>query len=433
MERHRSRSRSPGRSEGYRPYGDARGGAPHDDPRRYGRGPPRDSYDAMRGRPERLAPPVPGLSAGGMAVGLPPVAAGSGGSLPIGLPPQRHLEPHLDPSDKTNRELFVGNTPVGTTEHDLRAFLSAAMTKTGLAKGPGDPIATCRVNARFSFIELRSIEEATSARNLNGIPFMGQALNIGRPSKYRGPREAPVRWQLMLGLGDAPAPATDTSNKLYRELFFGNTPIGITSEDLRDFVIQSMRQVGLLAADEANPVVNTRASGKFAFVEFRTREICSAALNLNGIPFRNSSLKISRPSKYDGPFTPSTLWEETLANFLSSASAPAAAAPPSEAEGASRTIRIANMVTPEDVATEAAVAELQMDARDECSKYGDVEDVQVDGDLVVVTFRTQEMGKEAAKKLRTRTFDGKLVEVTFVAEPAPQAAQPAPARSSRWG
>lgn len=52
----------------------------------------------------------------------------------------------------------------------------------GLCKPP-NPIVSIRMNARFAFLEMRTAEDATAALNLDGIPFSGAALSVGRPKK----------------------------------------------------------------------------------------------------------------------------------------------------------------------------------------------------------------------------------------------------------
>jgi RNA recognition motif-containing protein len=108
---------------------------------------------------------------------------------------------------KESRELFVGNVLAsGVSDAILKDFLNAAMKQVGLITGPEDPIVTCRMNAKFSFIELRTPEDAKNALNLNGIPFMGQCLKISRPSKYVGPAYQPKTWQEITG--QAPVSST---------------------------------------------------------------------------------------------------------------------------------------------------------------------------------------------------------------------------------
>lgn len=108
---------------------------------------------------------------------------------------------------KESRELFVGNVLAsGVSDAILKDFLNAAMKQVGLITGPDDPIVTCRMNAKFGFIELRTPEDAKNALNLNGIPFMGQCLKISRPSKYVGPASQPKTWQEITG--QAPVSST---------------------------------------------------------------------------------------------------------------------------------------------------------------------------------------------------------------------------------
>lgn len=64
----------------------------------------------------------------------------------------------------------------------VQEYLGGALVQVGLCKAP-NPIASIRMNARFAFLEMRSAEDATSALNLDGIPFGGAALSVGRPKK----------------------------------------------------------------------------------------------------------------------------------------------------------------------------------------------------------------------------------------------------------
>lgn len=119
------------------------------------------------------------------------------------------IAPPITP--KESRELFVGNVLAsGVSDSILKEFLNSAMRQVGLVTGPEDPIVTCRMNAKFSFIELRTPEDSKLALNLNGIPFMGQCLKISRPSKYVGPPYTPKTWQEITG--QAPLASTQASD-----------------------------------------------------------------------------------------------------------------------------------------------------------------------------------------------------------------------------
>lgn len=61
-------------------------------------------------------------------------------------------------------------------------YLGGALVQVGLCKPP-NPILSIRMNARFAFLEMRTAEDATAALNLDGIPFGGAALSVGRPKK----------------------------------------------------------------------------------------------------------------------------------------------------------------------------------------------------------------------------------------------------------
>ena len=162
---------------------------------------------------------------------------------------------------------------------------------------------------------------------------------VGRPSKYQGPHTHASSWQALTGQnGDLGMP--DPMTKVERELFIGNTSPDMTELTLQaraflrgsdgaraahplsrpppwqEFLNAAMQQVGLTNAP-GNPIVTTRLSGKFAFVEMRTIDEANNALNMNGIPFMGQSLRIGRPSKYTGPMIQHMNWDELLAKHYS--------------------------------------------------------------------------------------------------------------------
>lgn len=98
-------------------------------------------------------------------------------------------------TEKLRRELFIGNTTPEMTSTMLTDFLGTSMEQVGLTIAPGNPITACRVSGKFAFVELRSAQEAAAALNMNGIPFLGVALRVGRPSKYTGPPDNHGNWE----------------------------------------------------------------------------------------------------------------------------------------------------------------------------------------------------------------------------------------------
>jgi len=283
-----------------------------------------------------------------------------------------------------------------------------------MVKGEGDPIIETRVSGKFAFVQLRSIEETNNMLNLNGIPYEGANLRIGRPSKYTGPVTPAVTWHELMG---QPPPTTlqgstsaSQQNKLMRELFVGNTPSDTTEHHLISFLNQAMLKVEL-NTNPGDAVVNCRLSEKFAFVECRSVEEANNLLLMDQIPYigmdgSQNYLRINRPSKYQGPVTPIQTWDQTLLKMT-------------EEGPKTQVIRLSNMVTDEDLATPEAYQELLEDAEDTFKPFGNVDALHIPkagtpGALFVFVKYSNPNEAEACKKaMSTRTFDGKPVVTKF--------------------
>ena len=101
-----------------------------------------------------------------------------------------------------------------------------------------------------------------------------------------------------------------------------------------------MRRVNLCEKHET-PILSCRVNTKFAFVELTSAEMANKALNLNGIPFLSAVLKVSRPSKYNGPMLATKTWQELTGQAL-----PMGAVLDSEQEKVNRELFVGN-TTPE--------------------------------------------------------------------------------------
>jgi len=351
-----------------------------------------------------------------------------------------------NPNEKVNRELFVGNTPPGTSEVLLLQFLNGAMQRTNLVSKDYLPILQCRVNTKFAFIECATNEDANKALNLTGIPFMGMCLRVSRPSKYAGPHIPNVKtWQQLTGTslppGVTPIPENSQNGmtgagvyltpeeKVNRELFVGNTTPEMTEQSLREFLGQAMIQVGLNTAP-GNPINACRLSGKFAFVELRSEEETAAALNLNNIPFLGTALRVGRPSKYTGPQTSHGNWEDILAKYMSGeltlpSEGGAGVISSSEAkkeETATKIVELKNMVSEDDLKDDAEYDDILQDTKNECSQFGQLKEViipklgEVGATKIFLVYLTKEDAEKAIKSLQGRTFDGHKVEAKYFSE-----------------
>lgn len=91
-------------------------------------------------------------------------------------------------ANKLVRELYVGGLPTGAgiTSNHLKEFFNLVMGQMGLSKSPGNPVMAVRMaeGGNFAFMELRTPEECDAAVSLDGIPFLGTPLRVGRPKAY---------------------------------------------------------------------------------------------------------------------------------------------------------------------------------------------------------------------------------------------------------
>ncbi len=106
------------------------------------------------------------------------------------------------------------------------------------------------------------------------------------------------------------------------ELFVGNLPIvpaPVTSSELSKFIEWAMEkaQLKMNPAAGGQCVATARGSGKaFGFVTFRSREECTAAMNLQGVPMRGRALKLQRLKSWNGvpPRNPGS-WQKLMAKI----------------------------------------------------------------------------------------------------------------------
>ena len=335
---------------------------------------------------------------------------------------------HLAAQEKINRELFVGNTPPGTSEILLLQFLNGAMRRVNICGPQETPILNCRVNTKFAFIELTSSEMANKALNINGIPFLGAVLKVSRPSKYAGPPVPAQTWQQLTGQALPTGTVLDAEQeKINRELFVGNTTPEMTERMLRDFLGNAMEQVGLNVM-AGNPITSCRVSGKFAFVELRSQEEAMNALNLNNIPFMGAQLRVGRPSKWSGPPDNHGNWEDVLAKYMSGElqagnTAPGQGAAAMNANAnATRVVELQNMLTNDDLANEEEYNDILEDTKEECGQFGQLLNVYIPkaGEAgvtkIYLEYASTDDSSKAIRGLEGRTFDGRRVQATYFDE-----------------
>jgi splicing factor U2AF subunit len=339
--------------------------------------------------------------------------------------------------EKINRELFVGNTPPGTSEMLILQFMNGAMRRVGLCGPQETPILNCRVNTKFAFIELVNADVANRALSLNGIPFLGAILKVSRPSKYAGPPMPTKTWQDLTGQSMPVGAVLDLEQeKVNRELFVGNTTPEMTEQMLADFLGNAMEQVGLNII-AGNPITACRVSGKFAFIELRSPQEAANALNLNNIPFMGTQLRVGRPSKWNGLPDNHGNWEDILAKYMSGElqighSAPGATAaavapppaglPPLPTKPATRVVELQNMLSPQDLENPDEYQEIMDDKREESAQFGQLISVVIPkagepgATKIFLEYASNDDAAKAIGGLEGRTFDGRRVQAAYFDE-----------------
>jgi len=317
------------------------------------------------------------------------------------------------------------------------------MKRTRLATGDHIPIIQCRVNNKFSFVECATAEDANRALNISGIPFMGMSLRVSRPSKYVGPQVPHKTWQQLTGiplpLGITPIPENSPNmglspeEKINRELFIGNTTPEMTEQLLTDFLGKAMEQVGLVI-QPGNPIIACRLSGKFAFVELRSKEEAQNALNLNNIPYMGATLRVGRPSKYTGVHTPHGNWEDILSKYMSGelklpseggSGVPTPAVPtapaPTPTVVISPVVELQHMLTEDDLKDDEEYEEIMEDTKDECSQFGALKNIVIPRTgpgitKIFLEYVSKDDAIKAINGLQGRTFDGRKVQANYFDE-----------------
>ena len=92
--------------------------------------------------------------------------------------------------DRHSLSLYIGNVPPGASGSSLTLFLNGIAKNVGIGQDHSStgPILACNISGTFAFAQFHSAGAATAfIQRIQRIPFMGNTLRVGRPSKYSGP------------------------------------------------------------------------------------------------------------------------------------------------------------------------------------------------------------------------------------------------------
>merc|ERR1719272_1812844 len=140
-----------------------------------------------------------------------------------------------------------------------------------------------------------------------GMPGMGLAgmgvnpllAGMGMSGMAGNPLLAQLLAQQSMGGGANVA--QQQQGRKQRELYVGNLPIGMVNNmNLKEFFDLAFEAAFGPDASGLKPTVraDVNTAQTFAFVEFRTPELATQAMQLNGLSMHGRELRVARPSGY---------------------------------------------------------------------------------------------------------------------------------------
>ncbi|BGP27761.1 splicing factor U2AF 65 kDa subunit [Rhodotorula toruloides] len=359
----------------------------------------------------------------------PPVFGAVGPGAPIGS------------QARQSRRLYVGNVGMEATEESVRDFFNSKMAESGLLSDghlgedlqglglKGDkPVISVHLSyeKNYAFVEFRNAEEATNALGLDGIVYLNTALKVRRPKDYLAgdPNEIAPH---VPGVVSTNVP--DTVNKI----FIGGLPSYLTD----DQVMELLKSFGELRAFNLVKEGGTGASKGFAFCEYVDPAVTDIACQgLNGMELGDRYLVVQRaaiganPAKHGPPGSGIGFPDLPPGAIPGLNQPPASIIAAGEAgEGQpTRVLQVLNMVSVDELANDQDYEEIVEDIKEECGKYGTVEDVKIprpiktatgkvdikasesvkDLGKVLVLFEKEEQTTEALRAIAGRQFGGRL-------------------------
>ncbi|KAI3979869.1 hypothetical protein MKX01_042523 [Papaver californicum] len=111
----------------------------------------------------------------------------NGAAAPLPTIPGAYPNNMTQQAARHARRVYVGGLSPITDEQSVATFFSQVMSAIGgNTAGPGDDVVNVYINheKKFSFVEMRSVEEASNAMALDGIIFEGAPVKVRRHRDY---------------------------------------------------------------------------------------------------------------------------------------------------------------------------------------------------------------------------------------------------------
>ncbi|KAI5987061.1 hypothetical protein EDD15DRAFT_2199821 [Pisolithus albus] len=265
---------------------------------------------------------------------------------------------------RQSRRLYIGSITPEVNEQNLAEFFNSKMIEMSIGTGgPGKPVLAvqCNYEKNYAFVEFRSAEDATAAMAFDGIIFINGPLKIRRPKDYGGPEQNSPGIHVP---GVVSTNVPDSINKV----FVGGLPTYLNEEQVQEL----LRSFGELKAFNLVRENGNGVSKGFAFFEYVDASVTDVAIqSLNGMELGDRYLVVQRASVGAKPGMPNLPYDQFP-------EIPRPIMPAGENSTAdARILLMLNMVVPEDLMDDQEYGDIYEDVKDECSKYGVVEDLRI--------------------------------------------------------
>lgn len=362
---------------------------------------------------------------------------------------------------RQSRRLYIGSITSDVNEQNLADFFNSKMIEMSMGTGgPGNPVLAvqCNYEKNYAFVEFRSAEDATAAMGFDGIIFINGPLKIRRPKDYGGVEITATQGVHVPGAVSTNVP--DSVNKI----FVGGLPTYLDEAK----VMELLKSFGELRAFNLVRENGNGPSKGFAFFEYADAGVTDVAIQtLNGMELGGRYLVVQRASVGAKPGTPGMIPNLPYDQFPEIPRPIMPAGSDASSVGA-RILLMLNMVTADDLIDDQEYDDLFEDVKEECSRYGAVEDLRIprpvkkdknkwgDSNIsaqdaarideaagvgrVYVKYTDHEAASASLKGLAGRSFAGRSIIATLLSEdsqttpplnlifaPQPEAPPPLPA------
>ncbi|KAG5219906.1 Splicing factor U2AF [Salix suchowensis] len=325
------------------------------------------------------------------------------------------------------------------TEQNLADFFNSKMIEMSIGTGgPGNPVLAvqCNYEKNYAFVEFRSAEDATAAMAFDGIIFINGPLKIRRPKDYGGIDMSSPSVHVP---GVVSTNVPDSINKV----FVGGLPVYLNEEQVMELLktFGELKAFNLVRENGNGPSKVPRQG--FAFFEYVDPNVTDVAIQaLNGMELGDRYLVVQRASVGAKPGTPGMIPNLPYDQFPE---IPRPIMPAGESNGQdARILLMLNMVTSDDLIDDSEYGDLYEDVKEECSKFGPVEDLRIPRPIkrdkskwggeglnpqdatradeaagvgrVYVKYYDAESANKGLKSLAGRSFAGRSIIATILSE-----------------